>query len=154
VQVYNHQTRQNQAPSDINRRVRRDEMRATEAKRINAALTVSIAASTFIRAIRETTARNAVVEATPHFARFRRVEGGSGISLIPIRFEAGGSVVYRRARCTRALALWTTIERRTFVRAVKMHPDTMSGAANSARKAFASAMREARERDIAGARSL
>lgn len=119
-----------------------------EADRIKAALIVIAAAEAFARSINEMAAALAVMQAATDLRGFRRVEGGEGGSFIPLRFEADGSVVYRRARHTRSLALFTATERREFVKAVKAYPDAGQGrAVLKARELFAREMRAAARRD-------
>ena len=60
--------------------------------------------------------------AGPMLRGMRRVEGGRGSSFIPYLFEPNGTVVYRRARHTRALATFTTPARLAFVKAAKTFP--------------------------------
>jgi hypothetical protein len=82
-----------------------------EADRLNAVLAVTAAAEAFVRSINKMVAVLAVMQARPNLYGFRRIEGGKGASFLPHRFEADGSLVYRRARHTRALAQFTSKER-------------------------------------------
>jgi hypothetical protein len=123
--------------------------RMVEADLINASIAMMTASEAFARSINEWVARLAVLQGPPSFHVFRRVEGGKGGSFIPLRFEADGSVVYRRARHTRALALFTATERRKFVKTVKAYPAVAAQgrAVRRARELFAREMRAAARRD-------
>jgi hypothetical protein len=119
-----------------------------EANRVKATIAVMTAAEAFARSINKWVARLAVMQATPNLHSFRRIEGGEGGSFLPLRFEPDGSVVYRRARHTRALVVFTTIERREFVKTVKTYSSAAQGrAACKVRELFAREMRAAARRD-------
>jgi hypothetical protein len=121
-----------------------------EADRLNAVLAVTAAAEAFVRSINKMVAVLAVMQARPNLYGFRRIEGGKGASFLPHRFKADGSLVYRRARHTRALAQYTSQERRALVKTVKAYPSAAQGrAVGEARELFAREMREAARRDRA-----
>jgi hypothetical protein len=122
--------------------------RKAEADRVKASIAMIAAAEAFARSINKMVATLAVMQATPDLHGFRRIEGGEGGSFLPLRFEPDGSVVYRRARHTRALALFTATERCEFVKTVKAYPNAAQGqAACRARELFAREMRAAARRD-------
>jgi hypothetical protein len=119
-----------------------------EADRVKAALAVTAAAEAFVRSINEMVRALAAMQARPNLYGFRRIEGGKGGSFLPHRFEADGSLVYRRARHTRALAQLTSRERRALVKTVKAYPSAPQGrAVGKARDLFAREMRAAARRD-------
>jgi hypothetical protein len=119
-----------------------------EADRLKAALAVAAAAEAFVRSINEMVPALAVMQARPTLYGFRRIEGGKGRSFLPHRFDADGSLVYRRARHTLALALFTSPERRALVETLKAYPSAAQGrAVGKARELFAREMRVAARRD-------
>jgi hypothetical protein len=141
-------TSANSSLSRAQKRERRLFAQKAEADRVKASIAAMTAAEAFARSVNEWVARLAVLQATPDLHGFRRIEGGEGSSFLPLRFEADGSVVYRRARHTRALALFTATERREFVKIAKANPGAAQGsAACRARELFAREMRAAIRRD-------
>jgi hypothetical protein len=141
-------TSANNSLSRAQKRERRLFAQKAEADRIKAAHAVMMAAEAFARSINKMVASLALMQATPSLHGFRRTEGGEGGSFLPLRFEADGSVVYRRAGHTRALAVFTATERREFVKIEKANPGAAQGsAACRARELFAREMRAAIRRD-------